>query len=82
MSLWDAMLSGWITGRSFQRAECSLAGDASLKLPLDFLGGALFERIGATTYNEACDHEQDRHAFHLYILWSEYFIARSLEGKA
>jgi hypothetical protein len=32
------------------------------------LRGALFERVGAATQSQACDHEQDRHAFHLRIL--------------
>lgn len=68
MSLRDAMLCGRITGRSLQRAERSLAGHPAFKLPLNFLGRALFERVGAATHSEACDHEQDRHAFHLRIL--------------
>jgi hypothetical protein len=68
MSLRDAMLRGWVARRSLQRAERSLAGHPALKLPLNFLRGALFERVGAATDNQACDHEQDRHAFHLRIL--------------
>jgi hypothetical protein len=32
------------------------------------LRGALFERVGAATHSQACDREQDRHAFHLRIL--------------
>jgi hypothetical protein len=68
MSLGDAMLSGRIARRSLQRAEGSLAGHAAFKLPLNFLRGALFERVGAAAQNLACDHEQDRHAFHLHIL--------------
>ena len=68
MSLWDAMLCGWIARRSLQWADCSLAGHSSFKLPLNFLGGALLEGVGAATHGQACDREQDRHAFHLRIL--------------
>ena len=68
MSLRDAMLSGRIAGRSLQRAERSLAGHPALKLPLNFLRGALFNRVGAANQSQACDREQDRHAFHLRIL--------------
>jgi hypothetical protein len=68
MSLWDTMLSGWVTRRSFQRAQRSLAGHSSFKLPLNFLCAALFEGVGAATRTQACDREQDRHAFHLRIL--------------
>jgi hypothetical protein len=68
MSLWDAMLSSWIARRSLQRPERSLAGHASFELSLNFLRAALFEGVGAATHNQACDHEQDRHAFHLRIL--------------
>ncbi len=62
------MLSRWIAGRSLQWAEISLAGHTAFKLSLDFLRGALFKRVCAATHSEACDHEQDRHAFHLRIL--------------
>jgi hypothetical protein len=68
MSLWDAMLCGWVAWRSLQRADCSLAGDSAFKLPLNFLRGALFERVGAASHSQACDRDQDRHAFHLRIL--------------
>jgi len=68
MSLWDTMLGGWVTRRSLQRADRSLAGHSSFKLPLNFLRGALFEGVGAATHTQACDHEQDRHGFHLRIL--------------
>jgi len=68
MSLRDAMLYSWVARRSLQRAECSLASHSSFKLPLNFLGGALFEGVGAATHGQACDREQDRHAFHLRIL--------------
>jgi hypothetical protein len=68
MSLWDAMLGGWVTRGSLQWAEHSLAGHSSFKLPLNFLRGALFEGVGAATHTQACDREQDRHAFHLRIL--------------
>lgn len=68
MSLWDAMLSSWVARRSLQRAERSLAGHSSFKLPLNFLRGALLHGVGAATHSQACDHEQDRHAFHLRIL--------------
>jgi hypothetical protein len=62
------MLSGGVAGRSLQWAERSLAGYAAFKLPLNFLRATLFERIGAAAQSQACDREQDRHAFHLCIL--------------
>jgi hypothetical protein len=68
MSLWDAMLCGWVARRSLQRPDCSLAGHSSFKLSLNFLRGALFERVGAASRSQACDRDQDRHAFHLRIL--------------
>jgi hypothetical protein len=68
MSWRDTMLSSRIPGGSLQRAKRSLAGYAALKLTLNLLRAALFERVGAATRSETCDHEQDRHAFHLYIL--------------
>jgi hypothetical protein len=68
MSLWDAVLYSRVARRSLQRAECSLAGHSSLKLSLNFLRAALFEGVGAATHGQACDHQQDRHAFHLRIL--------------
>src|SRR5262249_41018921 len=68
MSLWDAMLSSRITGRSLQRAERSLTGYPAFKLPLNFLRRALLEGVGAANQSQACDREQDRHAFHLRIL--------------
>ena len=51
MSLWDAMLCGWVARRSLQRADCSLAGDSAFKLPLNFLRGPLFERVGAASHS-------------------------------
>jgi hypothetical protein len=68
MSLRDAMLCGRVAGRSLKGDKRSLAGHAAFKLPLNFLAGALFERVGAATQSQACDREQDRHAFHLRIL--------------
>jgi len=68
MSLWDTMLSRWVARRSLQRADCSLAGYSSFKLSLNFFRGALLERVGTATHSQACDREQDRHAFHLRIL--------------
>jgi hypothetical protein len=62
------MLGGWVARRSLQRADCSLASDSSFKLSLNFLRGALFERVGAASHTQACDRDQDRHAFHLRIL--------------
>jgi len=75
MSLWDAMLSGWVARISLQGADCSLAGHSSFKLSLNFLRRALFERVGAATHSQACDREHDRHAFHLRILWRPRGIA-------
>jgi hypothetical protein len=68
MSLWDAMLCSWVARSSLQRADCSLPGHSSFKLPLNFLCGTLFERVCAATHSQACDREQDRHALHLRIL--------------
>src|SRR5262249_32455895 len=68
MSLRDAMLSSWITRRSLQGAKRSLAGHPAFKLPLNFLRGALFERVCAATHSKAYHRDQDRHAFHLRIL--------------
>jgi hypothetical protein len=48
-----------------------------LKLRFDFFTAALFEGISAAARDHACDHEQDRQAFHLLILESERVIARS-----
>jgi hypothetical protein len=62
------MLCRGVAWRSFQWAQRSLAGHSSFKLSLNFLGGALFQGIGAATQNQACDREQDRHAFHLLML--------------
>jgi hypothetical protein len=62
------MLGGWVARRSLQRADCSLTGDSAFKLSLNFLRGALFERVGAASHSQACDRDQDRHAFHLRIL--------------
>jgi hypothetical protein len=68
MSLRDAMLCGRVARRSFQGTKRSLTGYAAFKLPLNFLCGPLFERVSATAQSQACDREQDRHAFHLRIL--------------
>ncbi len=73
------MLSGWIAGRSLQRAERSLTGHAALQLPLHFLRGALFQRISTAGHSQARDHEQDPHAFHLLILRTKCCIARMLD---
>jgi 1-acyl-sn-glycerol-3-phosphate acyltransferase len=57
MSLWDTMLSSRVAGRPFQRAERSLASNPALKLSLNFLRGALLERVGAADQSQACDRE-------------------------
>ena len=75
MSLRHTMLARGIVGRPLQGAKGSLSGHAAFKLPLHFLRGALFERVGAATHSQACDREQDRHAFHLRILWRPLGIA-------
>jgi len=79
MSLRHTMLARGIVGRPLQGANGSLTGHAAFKLPLHFLRGALFERVGATARDQPCDHEQDRHALHLLILESERGIARRLK---
>ena len=62
------MLSGRIAWRSLQRAKRSLTSHPALELPLHFLRAAFFKWIGTTARAKACDHEQDRHAFHPHIL--------------
>src|SRR6266516_6456992 len=79
MSLWDAMFCGGIVGRSLQWAERSLTGHAALHLPLHFLRRALLQRISAASNRKACDHQQDRHAFHLLILRTKSGIAIPLK---
>jgi len=54
MSLWDAMLCGWVARRSLQRADCSLAGDSAFKLSLNFC----VERCSSGRRS----HPQPRHA--------------------
>jgi hypothetical protein len=69
MSFWYAVFGGSIARRPLDWANRPLAGDATLKLPSHFFGGALFKRISAATHDQRrCDHEQDRHALHLLIL--------------
>jgi len=68
MGLGDTMFCGRIARRPFHRTKRSLTRNTPFKLPLNFLGCALLKRIGAAIRREACDHEQDRHAFHLHIL--------------
>ena len=62
------MLASRIAGRSLHRAKRSLTSHAALELPLHFLRAAFLKWVGATARSQACDHEQDRHAFHLRIL--------------
>ena len=80
MSFWYAMLACRIIGISLDWADGSLPGYAALKLPSYFLRAALFKRISAAAREQPCDHEQDRHAFHLLILEGEGGIARNPEG--
>jgi hypothetical protein len=79
MSLRHTMLASQILWRPLHWAKGSLSGHAAFKLPLHFLRGALFERVGATSRDQPCDHEQDRQALHLLILESERGIARRLK---
>jgi len=76
MSLRYTMLARWILGRPLDWTKRSLSGHAAFKLPLYFLGAALFERISTAARNQPCHHEQDRHALHPHILESERGIAR------
>jgi hypothetical protein len=73
-----AVLVRRVIGGPLDRPECSLAGDAALKLPSDFFGAALFEGISAAARDHARDHEQDRYAFHLLILENNQTIATRL----
>ena len=68
MSLRDAMRCGWIVGRSFHRAECSLTGHAALELPLHLFRAALFDWVRAAARSQPYDQEQDGEGFHLLIL--------------
>ena len=70
MSLWDAMLCGWVARRSLQRADCSLAGHAALELASHFFRAALFQRIGTPTRDKR-ERADDRQGFHLLILESK-----------
>jgi hypothetical protein len=79
MSLRHTMLASQILWRPLHWAKGSLSSHAAFKLPLHFLRGALFERVGATARDQPCDHEQDRQALHLLILESERGIARRLK---
>jgi hypothetical protein len=76
MSLWDAMLCGWIASWSLHRADCSLTSHSSLELSLHLLRAALLEGIGAPTHSQVCDREQDREGLHLLILRTKCRIAR------
>jgi hypothetical protein len=40
----------------------------------------LFKRISAAARNQPCENQQDRRAFHLFILGSEGGIARKLKS--
>ena len=62
------MLPSRIVRGPLQRAKRSLTSHPALELPLHFLRAAFFKWIGTTARSKACDHEQDRHAFHLRIL--------------
>jgi hypothetical protein len=70
MRLRDAMFSGGIIRRSINRAYCSLAGHAALKLPTDVLSAAMFDWIGATASDQR-ERANDRQGFHLLILGSK-----------
>jgi hypothetical protein len=72
------MLSSRIAGRSLQWAKRSLTSHAALELPLHFPCAALFKWVGTTARSQACDREQDRHAFHLRILGTKPVIANKL----
>jgi hypothetical protein len=80
MSLRHAVLACRIFGRPLDWAERPLPGYAALKLPLYFPRGLLFKRISAAARDQQCENEQDRRAFHLFILESEGGIARRLKS--
>jgi hypothetical protein len=80
MSLRHAVLACRIFGRPLDWAERPLPGYAALKLPLYFPRGLLFKRISAAARDQPCENEQDRRAFHLFILESEGGIARRLKS--
>jgi hypothetical protein len=79
MSLRDAVFSRGIIRGSINRAHCSLAGDAALKLSTDFLSAAMFEWIGATASDQR-ERADDRQGFHLLILRSDETNARRVEA--
>jgi hypothetical protein len=70
MSLWDAVFSCGIIRRSINRADRSLAGHATLKLPTDFLSAAMFDWISATASDQR-ERANDRQGLHLLILGSK-----------
>lgn len=77
MILRHAMLTGGIIRRSVDRTDCSLAGNAALKLGSHFIGASFFHRIGTTGHSEdECCCQENRQAFHLFILESDRGIAR------
>jgi hypothetical protein len=79
MSLWDAVLSRGIIGRSINRADRSLPSHAALKLSTDFLSAAMFEWIGATASDQR-ERANDRQGFHLFILGNDETNARRVEA--
>lgn len=77
MTLRDAVLTGGIIRRPLDRTECSLPGHAALKLGSHFVGASFFEGIGTTGRSEdECCCQENRQAFHLFILESDRAIAR------
>lgn len=80
MILRDAMFVGGVVREAFLRPESALAGHAAFKLGTDFLGGALFKRIGAAAGGKSADgEEKNRSALHRLILGGECLNA-SEEG--
>jgi hypothetical protein len=62
------MLHSRIVGRTLQRTERPLPGQAAFQLLLHFLCAPLFERVCAAAQGEQCDCEQKQKGLHLLIL--------------
>ena len=78
MRLRDAVLGSriaWIA-LAFAFCELTLSGDAALQLRLHLTATALFDRIGATDFEDRDENrEEERPGFHPLILGNNVLIA-------
>ena len=68
------MFAGRIVSGTLDRTNRSLAGHSALQLSSDLLGGALFQRIGASARHQG-ERAEERQGFHLSILGNDRGIA-------